>query len=161
MPLSPAAIALLKALPTESGNPNLFIGARGDRTSQAAVTVLPERLGYDVTVHGFRSTFADWCHERRRRNHDVEMSLAHAVGSDVERSYRRTDLFAKRAKLMAGGPPSPPRRPRRCRCAAEGPLSVGVSGDVRYKPVGHWCGMWYAGCPLRKKSIPAFVEMGA
>ena len=29
------------------------------------------------------------------------MSLAHSVGSDVERSYRRTDLFVKRAKLMA------------------------------------------------------------
>ena len=29
------------------------------------------------------------------------MALAHSVGSDVERSYRRTDLFTKRAKLMA------------------------------------------------------------
>ena len=68
VPLSPAAIALLKALPTESGNGNLFIGARGDRTSQAAVTVLPKRLGYDVTVHGFRSTFSDWAHERTGAN---------------------------------------------------------------------------------------------
>ena len=102
VPLSAAAIALLKALPTESGNPNLFIGARGDRTSQAAVTVLPKRLGYDVTVHGFRSTFSDWAHERTGANGMlVEMCLAHTVGSDVERSYRRTDLFAKRAKLMA------------------------------------------------------------
>jgi integrase len=102
VPLSSAAIALQKALPTESGNPNLFIGARGDRTSQAAVTVLPKRLGYDVTVHGFRSTFADWCHERTGANGMiVEMCLAHTVGSDVERSYRRTDLFEKRRKLMA------------------------------------------------------------
>ena len=100
MPLSPAAIALLKALPTESGNRNLFIGARGDRTSQAAITVLPKRLGFEATVHGFRSTFADWCHERTGANAMlVEMSLAHSVGSDVERSYRRTDLFEKRAKV--------------------------------------------------------------
>ena len=66
----------------------------------------------------------------------VEMSLAHTVGSDVERSYRRTDLFAKRAKLMAdwaafaasptaAGAVVPLRAP----------LSVGVSGDVRYKPL--------------------------
>src|SRR6202041_3561099 len=53
VPLSAAAVALLKALPTEGGNENLFIGARGDRTSQAAVTVLPKRLGFDATVHGF------------------------------------------------------------------------------------------------------------
>ena len=102
VPLSPAAIALLKALPTEKDNQNVFIGVRGDRVSQAAVTVLPKRLGSNATVHGFRSTFADWAHERTGANHTlVEMSLAHVVGSDVERSYRRTDLFAKRAKLMA------------------------------------------------------------
>jgi integrase len=102
VPLSPAAIALLMALPTESGNENVFVGARGDRASQAAVSVLPKRLGYDVTVHGFRSTFSDWAHERTGANNLlVEMALAHSVGSDVERSYRRTDLFAKRAKLMA------------------------------------------------------------
>jgi integrase len=102
VPLSSPAIALLNGLPTEQGNPNVFIGARGDRTSQAAVTVLPKRLDYDVTVHGFRSTFADWCHERTGVNAVlVEMSLAHSVGSEVKRSYRRTDLFTKRAKLMA------------------------------------------------------------
>ena len=102
VPLSPAAIALLRGLPTEKNNPNVFIGARGDRTSQAAITVLPRRLGSNITVHGFRSTFSDWAHERTGANGMiVEMCLAHTVGSDVERSYRRTDLFAKRAKLMA------------------------------------------------------------
>jgi integrase len=101
IPLSPAAIALLKALPTESGNPNLFIGARGDRTSQAAVTVLPKRLGYDVTVHGFRSTFSDFAHERTAfSNHVIELSLAHAIGNEVEKAYRRGDLLDKRRKLM-------------------------------------------------------------
>jgi hypothetical protein len=28
------------------------------------------------------------------------MCLAHAVGSEVEKAYRRTDLFEKRRKLM-------------------------------------------------------------
>jgi len=101
VPLSPPAIALLKALPTESGNENLFIGARGDRTSQAAVTVLPKRLGYDVTVHGFRSTFSDFAHERTAfSNHVIELSLAHAIGNEVEKAYRRGDLLDKRRKLM-------------------------------------------------------------
>jgi integrase len=102
VPLSAAAITLLKALPTERGNDNVFIGARGDRVSQTAVTALPKRLGFDATVHGFRSTFTDWAHERTGANGMiVEMCLAHTVGSDVERSYRRTDLFEKRRKLMA------------------------------------------------------------
>jgi integrase len=101
VPLSPAAIALLKALPTERGNPNLFVGARGDRTSQAAVTVLPKRLGFDVTVHGFRSTFSDFAHERTAfSNHVIELSLAHAIGNEVEKAYRRGDLLDKRRKLM-------------------------------------------------------------
>ena len=101
VPLSAAAIALLKALPTERGNDNVFIGARGDRVSQTAVTVLPKRLGFDATVHGFRSTFADWCHERTAfSNHVIELSLAHTIGNEVEKAYRRGDLLDKRRKLM-------------------------------------------------------------
>jgi integrase len=55
----------------------------------------------DITAHGFRSSFSDWAHERT--GHDnivIEQSLAHAVGSAVERAYRRTDLFDKRRRLM-------------------------------------------------------------
>jgi hypothetical protein len=29
------------------------------------------------------------------------MALAHAVGDDVVKAYRRTDVFARRTKLMA------------------------------------------------------------
>jgi integrase len=53
------------------------------------------------TVHGFRSSFADWAYERTSFSpHEIEMALAHTVGSAVERAYRRTDLFAKRVALM-------------------------------------------------------------
>jgi integrase len=52
-------------------------------------------------VHGFRSTFRDWAAERTGTpNHVVEMALAHAIGSKVEASYRRGDLFEKRRALM-------------------------------------------------------------
>jgi hypothetical protein len=30
------------------------------------------------------------------------MALAHSVGNDVEKAYRRGDLFEKRRQLMAG-----------------------------------------------------------
>ena len=60
-----------------------------------------QRLRTDISVHGFRSTFSDWAHERTAfANHAIEISLAHRVGSEVERAYRRGDMVDKRRKLM-------------------------------------------------------------
>ena len=54
-----------------------------------------------ATVHGFRSAFRTWASERTSAPHAVcEMALAHRVGSDVERSTARSDLFEKRRGLM-------------------------------------------------------------
>lgn len=55
-----------------------------------------------ITVHGFRSTFRDWCAESTNYAADVaEMALAHTVRDKTEAAYRRGDLFEKRARLMA------------------------------------------------------------
>ena len=52
-------------------------------------------------VHGFRSTFRTWASEKTNADHSVmELSLAHAVGSQVERAYSRSDLLEKRRELM-------------------------------------------------------------
>jgi integrase len=60
-----------------------------------------KRVGSGATLHGFRSSFADFAHERTgAANHVIEISLSHSVGNAVEQSYRRTDLFNKRRKLM-------------------------------------------------------------
>ena len=54
-----------------------------------------------ATVHGFRSAMRTWSSEKTSLPHAVcEMALAHRVGSDVERSYARSDLYEKRAQLM-------------------------------------------------------------
>jgi integrase len=60
------------------------------------------RIGHgDVTVHGFRSTFKDWARDRTRfDNYVVEAALAHAGGDKVEAAYARSDVLAKRRKLM-------------------------------------------------------------
>jgi hypothetical protein len=48
------------------------------------------RIGRTETVHGFRSAFSDWAHERTAHsNHVIEMCLAHSIGA----KSRRTDLF--------------------------------------------------------------------
>jgi integrase len=56
----------------------------------------------DLTVHGFRSAFRDWCEEATSTPHAVaEAALAHTIGDKVEAAYRRGDLFQKRTVLMA------------------------------------------------------------
>jgi integrase len=82
--------------------PYVFPGQRlGQPLSQMALLMLLRRLGRtDLTVHGFRSTFADWCAERTNFASELrEMALAHAVGNKVEAAYRRGDLFEKRRQL--------------------------------------------------------------
>jgi integrase len=53
------------------------------------------------TVHGFRSSFADWAAECTDFPKEVtEKALAHRVPNAVEAAYRRTDFFEKRRALM-------------------------------------------------------------
>jgi integrase len=104
VPLSPDAVALLKALPRIAGNEHVFIGHKHGQGLGATslFTVLQEMGRGDITVHGFRSTFRDWAAERTNYAREVcEAALAHAVSNEVEAAYRRTDLFDKRRKLMA------------------------------------------------------------
>jgi integrase len=59
------------------------------------------RMRVEFSVHGFRSSFRDWCAERTDYPREIcEQALVHSTGSAVELSYRRTDYFARRAKLM-------------------------------------------------------------
>jgi integrase len=80
----------------------LAAGARALAISRTAMTDFLKRLRLDVTVHGFRSSFRDWAAETTASpNHVIEMALAHQIGDAVERSYRRGDLFDKRARFMS------------------------------------------------------------
>ena len=54
-----------------------------------------------IVVHGFRSSFRDWCEEETSTPRAVsEAALAHSVESKVEAAYNRTDHFEKRRVLM-------------------------------------------------------------
>lgn len=102
VPLSPAAVELLRKLPREDGNPFVFLGARRNRPmSDIALNSVMKRMGHSAVPHGFRSSFSNWATERSSYSHLViETCLAHQVGGEVERSYRRTDLLADRRRLM-------------------------------------------------------------
>jgi integrase len=101
VPLSGAALAVLKQMHELRENSFVFPGARRAMMSNMAMDMLLRRMGRDVTVHGFRSTFKDWASERTNFPNEVsEAALAHVVGDKVEAAYRRGDLFEKRRRLM-------------------------------------------------------------
>ncbi|HRH79467.1 MAG TPA: integrase arm-type DNA-binding domain-containing protein [Thiobacillaceae bacterium] len=101
VPLTAAAVDLLKALPRIDGADLLFPGTKG-KLSDMTLSAVLKRMGRgDLTVHGFRSTFRDWAAEMTNHPREVaEMALAHAVGDKVEAAYRRGDLLKKRYRLM-------------------------------------------------------------
>jgi integrase len=100
VPLSPAVVDLLKALP-RSGE-FVFIGGRaGKPLSNMALLELMRGMAAGYVPHGFRSTFRDWAAETTAYPSEVvEMALAHAIESKVEAAYRRGNLFDKRQRLM-------------------------------------------------------------
>ena len=103
VPLSDRALAILKDMKTLGRDDFVFPGQRPRRPlGTNTLTVLLRKMGRgDLTVHGFRSSFRDWCAERTSFPSEVaEMSLAHAIGNKVEAAYRRSDLFEKRRRLM-------------------------------------------------------------
>jgi integrase len=70
--------------------------------SSMAMLMVLERMGYGhVTVHGFRSTFKDWCRDRTRfENYVSEAALAHASGDKFEAAYAHSPVLERRRKLM-------------------------------------------------------------
>jgi integrase len=98
--LNDEALALLEAMPRDGDL--VFPNTKGTALSDMTLTAVLRRMGRnDITVHGFRSTFRDWCAESTNYPRDVaEMALAHTIGDKVEAAYRRGDLFKKRRLLM-------------------------------------------------------------
>lgn len=101
VPLSDAAITLLKSLDRVDGNELVFPAPRGGVLSDMTLGAVLKRMGVEVTQHGFRSTFRDWAAECTNYPREVaEMALAHGIGDKVEAAYRRGDLFEKRTRMM-------------------------------------------------------------
>jgi integrase len=105
VPLSDAAVALLRALPTEAGNGHVFIGQTAGKSlggSMALSRVLHKMGHAAVTVHGFRSTFSSWAHEMTgAAPMTIEACLSHKIGNATALAYNRGDQMMKRRRLMA------------------------------------------------------------
>ncbi len=103
VPLSTAALDVLKRLPRLAESEVVFSGPRGaGELSDMTLSAVMRRMKVAAVPHGFRSTFRDWAAERTNYPREVaEMALAHAIGDKVEAAYRRGDLFDKRRRMMA------------------------------------------------------------
>lgn len=102
VPLSDDALDVLENQPLFADSKFVFPAPRGGALSDMALTAVIRRMGYDATVHGFRSSFKDWARNRTAYPDEVsELALAH-VNSDATRAaYARDELLPQRARLMA------------------------------------------------------------
>ncbi|WP_429018726.1 tyrosine-type recombinase/integrase [Comamonas sp. 4034] len=101
VPLSNAALHLLKSLPRIAGTELLFPGTKGQPLSDMTMTAVMRRMNVDAVPHGFRSTFRDWAGEKTNFPREVaEQALAHTLESKVEAAYRRGDALEKRKQMM-------------------------------------------------------------
>jgi integrase len=107
VPLSKPALAVLRAAAvlrtSQATDAFVFPGARPEKplSVMALAMVLRRMERGELTVHGFRSTFRDWCAEATSyANHVAEAALAHSLRDKVEAAYRRGDVFDHRRRLM-------------------------------------------------------------
>ena len=99
VPLSDQAIALLKSI--EPKGEAIFCFDADNLGSRYSLAVLLKRMtGTNATMHGFRSTFRDWCAETGVPDIVAEKCLMHTTGSAVVQAYQRSDLLEQRREVM-------------------------------------------------------------
>ena len=102
-PLSSGAQALLKAVRPARVRPNqlVFPGVKGGPMSNMAMDKMLRELAPGFTPHGMRSSFRDWAgDETDYARETIEECLAHVVGDETERAYRRSDALRKRREVL-------------------------------------------------------------
>ncbi len=107
VPLSPAALAILKELHKNRNNDFVFAGRNPTKCmSDMALLALTRRMAKPdywpyFVVHGFRSSFRDWAAEQTNFPREVcETCLSHSVNSKTEEAYQRSDLLEKRKLVL-------------------------------------------------------------
>lgn len=102
VPLSEAAVELLRSLPRHEGSNLVFQGNGGNPVSDSTLSKVTRSMKVHAVPHGFRSSFKDWARSNSAFADEVsELALAH-VNSDATRAaYARDELLPKRKALMA------------------------------------------------------------
>lgn len=114
-PLSWQALLILQSQKKEEKTidlvfPNNKPNKRGgyvlsDMTLTKIIRDNPKRFDSDIkgrlpTVHGFRTTFRGWASIHKYTEKEIEIQLAHNVGTAVQQAYDREQLTESRRKMM-------------------------------------------------------------
>jgi len=112
VPLSDAAVTLLKSLVKFEGTDLIFVGNENKQLSDMTLGAVIKRMnepkviwtddkGRPVVPHGLRSTFGTWAQDKTHYPSELrEHALAHRVGNATTQSYERGDQFEKRRGMM-------------------------------------------------------------
>ena len=103
VPLTARAVEILEQRRPADAKPDALVW-KSERTgglrSSSTLWRVVQRLNYDCTPHGCRSSFADWRAEQTSFPADLqEAALSHTLGK-TQRAYQRGDLFDRRRALM-------------------------------------------------------------
>ncbi len=105
VPLNDAALAVLEAVKDLKHAPDDLVfpsGVKKTVLSDVGLSKALHALSDGLTIHGFRSTFRDWCAEVNHCPREIaEAALAHTNRDKVEAAYARTDHLERRRVLMA------------------------------------------------------------
>jgi integrase len=101
VPLSDAALELLKRTPRMEGSNLLFTAPRGNALSDMSISSVCRRMGANAVPHGFRSAFKDWARSRTAFADEIsELALAHVNSDSTRAAYARDELLPQRTRLM-------------------------------------------------------------
>jgi integrase len=101
VPLSDGAFKILGEAARLRTNDFVFPGQKTGRSLTAGAIRKFLRLKIvGATNHGFRSSFRDWAGDLGVPREVAEAALAHLVGDETERAYRRGSALEKRREVM-------------------------------------------------------------
>jgi len=101
IPLCQTAITILKAQPSyKRQEGRIFSTLGGGELYSAALSSIPDALGFNSVAHGFRTTFKSYCMEKGVNDEVSELSLKHAETTSTRAAYARNQLIKPRTKLI-------------------------------------------------------------
>lgn len=100
VPLSPAAMAVLRDTPREDDG-LVFRAPRGGQLSDMALNQICRRMAVEAVPHGFRASFKDWSRDNSTLADEVsELCLAHVDSNATRAAYARGGLLDKRREML-------------------------------------------------------------
>ena len=101
VPLSSGALTVLeRARAHDDGSGLVFPAGNGRILDAGVLSRLLVKLDIAGVLHGFRSTFRDWCGDTGVARELAEECLAHQVGGETEAAYRRERALELRRRFM-------------------------------------------------------------